>query len=579
MTDRKYDTRSREEILAAARLAPYLNTSNIDAIGLRELRTLDAFLIWAENTGVQVPSTSDFLAFSAGTGSARQLENLRTAFDRIAPVGAAIRQTVRDAIRMKRPRSRVCDQRPRDEIVAAAHFAPYRHLSALEKVALEDLRVLDRFLIYAEARRIEIPTVEDFLRFTGDKGSSRRLRNLKTALDALLPGSPAVLQTLQEAIRRKSPAGYAKPSKPRPKPGSRVSLSDLPVDWQDALSAMHRGEHAGGLRPPAESTLRSMEDVLREYAHVMVEAGLPVAITIDGIRRFETARAARAAGRVAKNYQDQGNRPATRHTAIQRIRAFAERLGLEPLVLSALRAHENGLRRDLGRVVPLKFGQLDRLPDLTTTWRLAVNLREASTRARRRQTRLRLLNEAAILALWTLLPLRLRDGQLRWGADIDWTGAGYRIDIDTRKADVALQGRLHAILTPFLDSLVLNGMDPAYLDALREQAMAQELPLFRGTAGKMLARGYPSTVWAKHMGSGAHIARARVHTELGRLGPEGVSAALALCAQSDPRSEFFYQGEAVRHAQIARGQDLMEALLDVAADNSEGSTCRAPRDL
>lgn len=245
---------------------------------------------------------------------------------------------------------------------------------------------------------------------------------------------------------------------------------------------------------------------------------------------------------------------------------FAEYLRLEPLVISAIRAHENRLRCKLGSVVPLKFGKLDDLPRLSDTWRLGSDLLRKSNKSTRRQTKLRLLSEATILALWTLLPLRLADGQLLWGEHVRWTGHGYRVDIDTQKADVPLRGMLHPILTPFLDALVLNGMDPAYLETMRERAIAQGLPLFRGTTDTMYARTYPSTVWAAHMGTGAHISRSRVHTELGKLGPEGVEAALALSAQSDPRSRKFYQGLAVAAAMTARGQDMMEELLNEAAE-------------
>jgi hypothetical protein len=338
-----------------------------------------------------------------------------------------------------------------------------------------------------------------------------------------------------------------------------VPLAALPDAWREALAAMRRGECLAGLKPLAESTLKSTEDVLREYARVMRDAGLPVEITIDGIRRLEAARAQRSLARERQDYADQGNRPATRHTAVLRLRGFAERLGADPLLVSALRAHENRLRRDLATVVPLKFGKLDGLPDLAGTWRIARGQLAESHAATRRQTRLRLLNEAAILALWTLLPLRLGDSRLRWGEDVYWTGAGYRVDIDTRKADVPLRGRLHPILTPFLDALVLNGMDPAWLEAMRADAMARELPLFRDTTGRMLAARHPSKVWAQHMGAGAHISRTRVHTELGQLGPEGVEAALALNAQADARSRRFYQGLAVAAAMIRRGQDLMAA--------------------
>jgi hypothetical protein len=93
-------------------------------------------------------------------------------------------------------------------------------------------------------------------------------------------------------------------------------------------------------------------------------------------------------------------------------------------VLSALRPHETCLRRDPGTLVPLKFGWLDNLPSVAAIWSLAADLLTQSEAATRRQTKLRLLTEASVGANWTLLPLRLDDGQLLWGPDL-------RID-DTR---------------------------------------------------------------------------------------------------------------------------------------------------
>ena len=553
----------------AAHFAPYRMSEGIVELGLRELRTLDAFFAWAEAQAIDVPGVQDFLAFTSETHSTRQLENLRTVFDRLTPEGAAVRMTIRNAIRAKRPRSRICDRRSRDEIVAAAHFQPYRHLAALGTIALEDLRALDRFLAYADQRRIEIPTVADFLAFAGDKGSSRLLRSLKAALDRLIPGNPAVLLTLQEAIRHKAPRPTRAERTSRPPAQYRVPLSELPDTWQDALAAMRRGECLAGRPALAESTVKATEEVLREYAQVMTDAGLPVEITIDGIRRLGAARAKRSHARKHQDYTDQGNRPATQHTAVLRLRAFAERIGCDPLLICAIRAHEKHLRRNLRTAVPLKFGKLEGLPDLAETWRIAQGLLNDSHAASQRRTRLRLLNEAAILALWTLLPLRLGDSQLRWGNDIYWSAKGYRVDINTQKADVPLQGVLHPTLSPFLDALVLNGMDPAYLEAMRADALARELPLLRDTTGRMLAARYPSRVWTRHMGAGAHISRARVHTELGQLGPEGVEAALALNAQINPRSRHFYQGQAVAAAMVRRGQVFMKGLLDTAARSDD----------
>jgi hypothetical protein len=286
---------------------------------------------------------------------------------------------------------------------------------------------------------------------------------------------------------------------------------------------------------------------------VQRDAGASVEITVEGVRRFEASRAAYAAAR-ENPYRDQG----------KRLRQFGEALGLDPSLLADLRAHENVLRRDLGTVVRLKFAKLDKLPDLRTTWETAARLLAESPKAVRRQTRLRLLNEAVVVALWTLLPLRLGDGQLRWGRDVRFNDTRYKLDIETRKEDEPLRGALHHLLTPFLDALVLRGLDFAWLDQMRHRAMHEELPLFRDVSGRMLADSYPSKVWRTHFGTGARISRSRVHTELGRLGPEGVESALALAAQRDPRTVAYSHGKAVADARRRKGQDMIDALLELS---------------
>lgn len=509
-----------------------------------------------------MPEVADFLSFAAADRSTRRLDDLRTAFDRLLPEGTPVREVVREAIRAKRPRSRSCDRRDRAALRADPLLAPYRDLPGFDTVALEDLRVLARFLGFAEAHGITVATEADYLAFAADTTSSRRLRSLKAALDALLPGNPAVHVVLAGAIARKSPTRPSSAGQiPRPPAARRVDAAELPEAWQRLLQRMRLGAMPLHQAAPAASVIDSMEDVLREYAHVQREAGTEVAITIEGVRRLEASRAAHAAAREDPAYQAQGNRPATRHTAVMRLRKFGEALGLEPLVLSALCHHENTLRRDLGTVVPLKFGRLDNLPGLSATWGLAANLLAQSEVAPRRSTKLRLLTEAAVLAIWTLLPLRLGDGQLLWGRDVRFDGARYRIDIETRKEEEPLRGALHRVLTPFLHALVLRGMDPVWLSQMRERALAEERPLFCTVDGRQLAESYPSRVWRQYFGTGAHIARTRVHSELGQLGPEGVEAALALNAQRDPCTAADYQSAAVERALRRQGQDMVDGLL------------------
>lgn len=564
---KSYDTRSREELLSAPHFAPYLGAGRLAEIGLRELRTLDAFFLYAAAQDIAVPEVEDFLAFVAEDTSPRRLENLRTAFDRLLPDGTPVLRTIRDAIRIKQPRSRVCDRTDRGTLLASPAMAPYRDLPAMAELGLEDLRVFARFLDFSEARSITVPTVDDYLAFAGDVASSRRLRSLKIAIETLLPGSPAAHVILAEAIARKSPPRLSRAgSKPRPPAARRVEFKDLPNEWRAQLSRMRVGAVAVHERAYAASVIDSMIEVLREYARVQIDAGAEVAITIEGIRRMEARRTELAPDAETARYTLQGDRPATRHTAVMRLRQFAEALGIDGLTLAAIRAHENALRADLDSVVPLKAGRYNRLPDLRETWRLAHALLEESRTTRRRQSQLRLINEAFCIAFWTLIPLRLEDGQLVWARDITFDGARYQVDIDTHKEGEPLRGRLHPGLTPFLDALVCRGMDAAYLEHFRQDALGQGLPVLRDISGRQLSREYPSTVWRKHMGTGAHIARMRIHSELGQLGPDGVEMALAMNAQRDPRTRHAYQSESVAQAQRRRGQDMIDALMAEAFD-------------
>lgn len=563
MTGTTYDTRSRQEILSAPHFARYRDLPGCDAVGLRELRTLDAFFAFAESRRITVPTVEDFLAFVKDDASPRKLENLRTALKQFEVPSSPVHEILRTAVRIKRPRTRVCDHRSREVILAQPHMAPYARLPRMGDVGLEDLRVLDRFLAYAEAREITVPTVGDFLGFADGRTSSRRLRSLKTALDTLLPGNPAVLLTLNEAIRQKSPPKPSRAgSRPRPPAEKRVPLGDLPADWLRVLTEMRSGMGSDLRASPAASVVDSIEEVLREYAKVVLDRGLPLEITIEGVRALEETRTARAGTKKKPRYSHDGDRPATRHTAVMRLRLFGEWLGVDPLVLAALRRHENALRRGLNSVNKLKDGRVERLPSLSDTWCLAEDLLTRSRTARRRQTGQRLMNEAAAIALWTFLPLRLKDGQLVWGRDIFIVGDRYAVDIDTHKEGEPLRGRLHPDLTPFLDALVLQGVDPIHLEVMRARACEGHLPVFRATNGRILSASYPSSVWRGHFGTGAHIARTRVHSEFALLGPEAVEAGVALTAHKDPRSKEEYRSSAAGARAQERGQDMIEALLD-----------------
>ncbi|WP_189799604.1 hypothetical protein, partial [Tateyamaria sp. syn59] len=237
-------------------------TSGLEKVGTRELRTLDRFFCFAEGQGITVPGVADFLSFVATDTSTRRLDDLRTAFDRLLPEGTPVRGVVREAIRQKRPRSRSCDQRDRAALRADPLMTPYRDLAAFDTMALEDLRVLARFLGFAAAQGITVPSEADYLNFVADTASSRRLRSLKAALDALLPGNPAVHVVLAGAIDRKSPPRPSRAGQvPRPPATRRADTAQLPEAWRKLLQRMRLGAMPLHQAAPAASVIDSMEDV------------------------------------------------------------------------------------------------------------------------------------------------------------------------------------------------------------------------------------------------------------------------------------------------------------------------------
>jgi len=551
-TSRAYDTRTNSAVLASTRFAPYRHLPGIVDVPKRELRMLDRFLAYAEGAGIIDPDPEDFLSFAKEVSSKRALLDLRLAFGKFLPNDAAIRETLQDSIRRQTPRSRRCDCRGHEEIVQARHFEPYRDLPGFDGIPIEELRVFDRFLLFAEAEGIEIPTPDDFLRFSEDTKSTRRLRALETALLRILPDNPAVVLTLRDAIRRKAPPkATPKPRSERPSEFS-IPRMELPTAWLETLARLERGEDETA--PLAESTLKSMEEVLRAYAGTLTAADWPVALSTTGVRLHDEA------------LRDRGARPATLLTATTRLHQFAVRHGEPADLVEALRLHRKALRRATKGVIKLKEARLEALPDLKRTWMLAEDLllrsRTASTRALRNRFR----NEAFVIAFWTLIPMRLADGRLVWGTDIWRDGDHYRIDVTTQKCEVPLRGRLHKRLTPFLDAVLLQGVDPAYLPEMYDLAVEQGRYLLRDVDGRALAAKYPSSVWRAHMGTGAHISRTRIHSELGRLGPEGVEAALALCAQADFATRKDYQSSRVQEALIERGQEMVDGLFEDVAD-------------
>lgn len=187
----------------------------------------------------------------------------------------------------------------------------------------------------------------------------------------------------------------------------------------------------------------------------------------------------------------------------------------------------------------------------------AIDLLAASRSERSLELRVAKLNAAATLALFSLIPLRVKDTNLLWGVHVAHTGQRYRLDIRTSKCGTEFHGEVCDFVTPFLDALLLRGCDETYLGMKRQEALRSKQALFAHANGRHMSNRRVANLWQRHIECGPHIARSVVHTELGRMGREGTELALSLCAQRDPKTAKFYQGKAMHDALLLEANRLL----------------------
>jgi hypothetical protein len=248
---------------------------------------------------------------------------------------------------------------------------------------------------------------------------------------------------------------------------------------------------------------------------------------------------------------------ATIEINISALRRFAEVLGLDRGIMADLRNIERDFFRKKQSDIPKKFARLDELGSVDGVLGRAINLLAASRSERSLELRVAKLNAAATLALFSLIPLRVKDTNLLWGVHVTHTGQRYRLDIRTSKCGTEFHGEVCDFVTPFLDALLLRGCDETYLGMKRQEALQSKQVLFAHANGRHMSNRRVANLWQRHIECGPHIARSAVHTELGRMGRNGVEMALSLCAQRDSRTARYYQGKAMHDALLLEANGLL----------------------
>lgn len=303
-------------------------------------------------------------------------------------------------------------------------------------------------------------------------------------------------------------------------------------------------------RAPAPAIVATLAMKLRQLAQAAQSQGLPIELTLEAIAALHAAMNKR------------GLSSYTKRATTSALARFAQYVAAPDEVRDALRRvtamHDAATRQETKR----KERVLQNVDvSAETVLAKAQQLLDEASSLTNPRFALTRRNEAYCLAFFTLLPLRLNDTRLTFGEELTWDGTVWQLKLTTRKTGFDYACRLDPFLTPFINALVLQGLDLAYLDARRAACVAQKRPALVTVQCQGVGYNYVSDIWRKYFGIGEHVTRTQMHeTFAEQRGTAGTELALQACGQHSAQSASHYHGRRIRTARLAQMQGGMEAL-------------------
>lgn len=553
------DTRSRELILQSTHWAPFREHAGASGLSMPQLRATDRLL--SRHGTLDAITEAVVLEAAAETPNAPVL--FAAAFRKLVgdrhPAAAAVtmaRARQQDRTGAKR------DRRPRELVLASAAWDKLRDQPAAQSLPMDRLRVVDRFFAYCSARNLRHIRACDVAHFDKDNADQGRLHRLRDGLRALYGAHHPIVHTVEEARIAKSRAYYEATS-PAPTVGQgrralaySIPEEEVPAAWLDVLARLEAGERVRG-RKAAAASVQSMRLQARYLLWAAHREELPEHVSLATLRAYDRALDAR------------GTRASTRAIAFSWLRMLSSYIGTAESVVDDARRVASFYRRLSRQDLPLKEDRLAELPDLATVFEQAGDLLVQAGSEMHGTVRATLYTDAGALALLSLIPFRNQDTVLLWGKHLSYRDGRYLLNKAITKTGAWFTGKLHSILDPFIEALLLRGRPPALLPQLREAAIQEEAPLFPKSNGAARSVTGLSQRWNKRVGTGSVINRTRIHTLLGELGPAGVRAALALCAQRSYRTSEHYQAESLARNEMRESQALLTATLPLSDEELE----------
>ena len=450
------------------------------------------------------------------------------------------------------------DRRTLKEILYQPRWDGLREKAHAAGLDAQQARDVDRLLRICESAGVtHVDEITETLIRKANQGlsSPNFLARLWRALHQLLPGAK-VVKVAEDVLRDARRRWLA--SRNRPKKGRAhvlkhsVQEGDLPKLWVRALADMRLGERWDHGPVPAAMMIPTISMKLRQLAHSAFERNLPFEISRDTL---------------AALHQDLRGRnvaPATLRATCGAIRTFAAFIGLDGDILQELSRLVSLHDEDCRRAQKRKHAHLQEIgSNPTVAFRKAEALLAEAARTRNPRVATARRNEALSLALFSVLSVRLSDTRLISGVSIRWLGEVYEVNLTLSKGGNDYAAKIDRRLTPFIDAVLLHGLDPVYLPEIRREAEETHRPLLVTVNGTGVGYNYVSDAWRRHLGTGQHIARSLVHEGLSEaFGQDGTDAALALCGQRAPSTRAHYQGQAAHRGKVKRSQNWIADIAD-----------------
>ena len=418
----------------------------------------------------------------------------------------------------------------------------HTHVTALletKKVSTRHIRELDEFLEFRSAlvdKGLQSNAIRTRIeRFHQLDGGIKKLRRVRQAL-LLIFDAPDLAAELAQAI---SDGIQLKPQNTHRRRGRSLTQSipttDLPLLWQRTLADMRDGFPGEDGTSPDPEIVKGIARTMRQMGKIARDSGLPIDLTTELAIAYERSLHRR-------------EKPLSAHSIqkyLQDIKVFARYLGAE----LEFQDHINDRHRRQARQAKKAATRLDfraaKVPDFQAVLSLSFEMLDKARETISLDSAHALRNRAAAIALVSPLPLRIADLTVFFGRNLTWNGERYHLHIpETSKKHHPYNANIHPVFGYFIDQLVLHERPSSQLENAREACLREGRALFVNRTGEPVHKDYVSTCWWHVFGTGSHVARAKIHDQLARLGPRGVELALAACGHRSEQSAEFYRSRA-----------------------------------